>query len=235
MISEDNALKDLYNWETHYLAGRLQKPVKIIIPSKVQMHDDYLADFNSAMHVNLMKAVLTSLAELYDPLKSNGGSIGLYHFYLCLVSLSYQGDVRVGFAESIMKNIKILQGLYQLKLPATRYSPSKFLDDSYMGSWYSKVIDALAEQKCVEPQDRKQPSRHLISRFGKKLATSISNKISFNVNFLDKIQKESENDLKKLVELTAVVTREQTMKGLLTAGPFKSFSYLARKIGARIL
>ncbi|AQZ18973.1 TAM41 (YGR046W) [Zygosaccharomyces parabailii] len=82
VVSMDNLLKDLATWNTFYLAGRLQKPVKVLKNDLRVMYWNQL---------NLKAAA--SLAK-YLTLKKNDGKFDEISFYKEIAGLSYLGDVR---------------------------------------------------------------------------------------------------------------------------------------------
>lgn len=82
VVSMDTLLKDLATWNTFYLAGRLQKPVKVL------KNDLRVLYWNQ---LNLKAAA--SLAK-YLTLKKNNGNFDEFSFYKEIAGLSYAGDVR---------------------------------------------------------------------------------------------------------------------------------------------
>lgn len=82
IVSMNNLLKDLASWDTFYLAGRLQKPVKIL------KNDLRVLYWNQ---LNLKAAA--SLAK-YLTLQRNNGTFDEFQFYKEIAGLSYLGDIR---------------------------------------------------------------------------------------------------------------------------------------------
>ncbi|CCH58341.1 hypothetical protein TBLA_0A05480 [Henningerozyma blattae CBS 6284] len=83
VISVSNLIKDLSDWETFYVAGRLQKPVKII---KNDPQIQYLNQLN-------LKGAAT-LAKYISLKNSEDGKIDEFKFYENITGLSYFGDFR---------------------------------------------------------------------------------------------------------------------------------------------
>lgn len=79
VTSVETILDDLLNWNTLYIAGRLQKPVKIL-------KDDARVRF--ANQENLRNAVALSLLLTKDQ------TLDEFSLYKTIASLSYQGDLR---------------------------------------------------------------------------------------------------------------------------------------------
>lgn len=82
IVSTKKLLNDLQNWETFYIAGRLQKPVKIL------KNDPTIEHYN---HLNLKAAA--TIAK-HNTLEKNNGKMDEFQFYKEITGLSYLGDIR---------------------------------------------------------------------------------------------------------------------------------------------
>lgn len=82
VISMENLLKDLATWNTFYIAGRMQKPVKVL-------RNDLRAQYWNQLN---LKAAAT-LAK-YTVLQKNNGKFDELEFYKEIAGLSYLGDIR---------------------------------------------------------------------------------------------------------------------------------------------
>ncbi|QLG70165.1 hypothetical protein HG535_0A01040 [Zygotorulaspora mrakii] len=82
VISMEKILKDLATWDTFYIAGRLQKPVKIL---KNDLRVQYWNQLNLKGAASLAK---------YFTLKKNNGVFDEFEFYNEIAGLSYLGDIR---------------------------------------------------------------------------------------------------------------------------------------------
>lgn len=82
IVSTRKVLSDLQNWDSFYIAGRLQKPVKIL------KNDPTIERFN---HLNL-KAAATIAKHI--TMKKNDGKLDEFQFYKEITGLSYLGDIR---------------------------------------------------------------------------------------------------------------------------------------------
>lgn len=91
VISIDRLCKDLIDWDTLYVAGRMQKPVKIL-------RDD--GRVRLANQVNLTEAVRVALLTLPENFTEQ-------EFYMRVAGISYKGDFRmtVGENPNKVKNI----------------------------------------------------------------------------------------------------------------------------------
>ncbi|AMD19548.1 HCL603Wp [Eremothecium sinecaudum] len=82
IVSMDNLLKDLATWNTFYLAGRLQKPVKVL---KNDLTVQYWNNLNLKAAATLAKHRLQ---------EKSPGKFSEHDFYKEITSLSYMGDIR---------------------------------------------------------------------------------------------------------------------------------------------
>lgn len=91
----DTLKQDLKNWNSLYLSGRLHKPVNTFITSRTVMEsqeENLESAFNAALLLTSAKAF--SVPELLR----------------IICSLSYLGDIRLGFAEDSKKVERIVHG-----------------------------------------------------------------------------------------------------------------------------
>lgn len=102
VVSVDCLVKDLMDWETLYLAGRMQKPINVL-------RDE--PRIKLANQVNLSSAVRTSLLLLPETFSEE-------ELYREITSLSYRGDFRMAVGENPnkIKNIVSSQSDYFQKL-----------------------------------------------------------------------------------------------------------------------
>ena len=82
VISTDSLLRDLLNWETLYVSGRLHKPVYNILTDNM---DERL---KGALRMNTESAMHTALLLLPDYFTE-------FDFYCTIAGLSYTGDFRM--------------------------------------------------------------------------------------------------------------------------------------------
>ncbi|KAL5578063.1 hypothetical protein UlMin_019762, partial [Ulmus minor] len=98
VVRMDDLVRDVLYWESFYLSGRLQKPVRILVDN---------LDLENVNSVNLRAAV--SAALLLLPMKFSEEDL-----YAKICSLSYMGDLRMLFAEDRNKVQKIIGGQFDL-------------------------------------------------------------------------------------------------------------------------
>jgi translocator assembly and maintenance protein 41 len=95
VVDVDTLKQDLKNWNSLYLSGRLHKPVNTFITSRAVMayqEKNIESAFNAAILLTSSKAF--SVPELLR----------------IICSLSYLGDIRLGFAEDSKKVERIVHG-----------------------------------------------------------------------------------------------------------------------------
>lgn len=84
VVSLDRIVQDLCTWDSFYLAGRLQKPVKILRENNVIKYWNQLN----------LKSAATLAKHLLHKDKSNQSKFSEFEFYQKITGLSYIGDIR---------------------------------------------------------------------------------------------------------------------------------------------
>jgi translocator assembly and maintenance protein 41 len=117
VVSVDRLVQDLSSWNSFYLAGRLQKPVKIL-------RDDTMVRYWNQQN---LRAAAT-LAYLQLPKDSKFDE---FQFYKNITTLSYRGDVRYTLgAENPKKIDNIVEKNFE-----------------YFQQYYSPILSEVIEQK----------------------------------------------------------------------------------------
>ncbi len=106
VASTDSVLRDLIDWSSLYVAGRLHKPVETLVEDQ---------GIEEAQEQNLSSAVRTAIMLLLERnaarlVRTNEVSFSASQLFHTICSLSYTGDVRVGIAEDAKKVDRILDG-----------------------------------------------------------------------------------------------------------------------------
>ncbi|BGP03741.1 hypothetical protein RTG_03351 [Rhodotorula toruloides ATCC 204091] len=254
VISIDALCRDLLDWETLYISGRTQKPVRIL-------HDD--ARVRLANQVNLASALRTALLLLPE-------SFTEVELFEEIAGLSYRGDFRMRVGENPLKvrNIVAAQlgafrGLYggllksfwkavhvigevpppaglglgegvggirlmrQDLAPAVRaHTASRLpvgLRDKVLGHYERKwnLEGALTgrERERREKEESGESEKGGIDLEGQRMWERI---------VMDDEFKEVMN--RSLAQIVARPTFNQSLKGILSAGPVKSLRYVIPKL-----
>ncbi|RIA95597.1 mitochondrial matrix Mmp37 [Glomus cerebriforme] len=218
VVSIDMICKDLLNWETLYVAGRMHKPVKIL-------KDD--PRVRLAQQVNLASALRTALLLLPKDFTEE-------QLYLTIYSLSYKGDFRTYFGENPNK----------IKNAVSRQMESFNL--LYGGLIQGlPMVDFVANGK-LQQDDSPKARAHMIQKLPKTLKYKVQEEhrmvlagkgIQWPSDDMDACKSiiNSGNHIEyidtSLKEIIFRPTLSQSIKGILTAGLFKSTKYTASKIG----
>lgn len=216
VIKTDHLIKDLQEWTTLYVAGRLHKPVRLIVESR-----DKNKDLNTGLSFNKESAIRAALLQLPETFKP----IDLYYK---ITSLSYAGDVRMWFGENKNKVINIVDAQLDrfdaLYLPRLKRKDSITFNEA-KGVFVQdlspitilKNLEALP--KTVRNQICQMHSNKARSIESNIILTSVSRSIS-----VDEIVSSA---------IAAIVRKSslsQSFKGLLSAGLFKSVKYSQMKL-----
>ncbi|KAH7036274.1 mitochondrial import protein mmp37 [Macrophomina phaseolina] len=249
VVNLDTLQRDLSQWDTLYLAGRLQKPVKIL-------RDD--ARIRLANQVNLISAVRTALLLLPEKFTEN-------QLFNAIAGLSYMGDPRMSFnAENPHKVANIvthqLRHFRRLYNPLIETLPNATHTDPRVKTpgWELDVppgVD-ITMQQDMDPVKRGNMVRRLPKSFREKIYFAYQRQYGISGAEFKKMLEEradeddssfkrrqggefdrriaSEKDLKDKVAQAVKDTVKwpstvQTLKGPITAGPSKTWRYLSEK------
>ncbi|GAA6059148.1 hypothetical protein JCM10212_003895 [Sporobolomyces blumeae] len=243
VISVDALCRDLLDWETLYISGRTQKPVKIL-------SDD--ARVRLANQVNLASALRTSLLLLPE-------SFTEVELFETIAGLSYQGDFRMkvgenphkvrnivaaqlpafrslygGLLKSFWKSVHTIGELDGVRLMRQDMSPAvkastasrlpKGLRDKVLGHYERKwnLEGALALSKAHEVANEDKAAREDEGRIDldqQKLWQKIVSDQEFKSVVSDSIG-----------QIVGRPTFNQSLKGILSAGILRSLRYVIPKL-----
>ncbi|XP_033207333.1 phosphatidate cytidylyltransferase, mitochondrial [Belonocnema kinseyi] len=219
VISEISLVEDLLDWNLLYLSGRLHKPVQVLI------EPDEDSDLRTALLQNLHSAVHAALLLLPEHFTETD-------FYRTIAGLSYNGDFRMTFGEdkNKVKNIVIPQ----LKQFRELYAPILKHFDKYVEIPHSEDAAIMCRQD-TGPSTRIHHLNQLPRAPQVKLVRAWS---------LGPRSKDTEDCLRALAHdpdcsetldqcLREIVWKSsvsQSLKGILTAGLYKSVKYSWAKI-----
>lgn len=250
VVNLDTLCRDLSEWDTLYLAGRLQKPVKIL-------RDD--PRVRLANQVNLISALRTALL-LLPP------SFTEQELYGTIAGISYLGDPRMSLpAENPDKVLNIvkyqLPNFRRLYGPLIENLPNVAYNDSACSllEWAEDPTTNAVLAQDMDPIKRGNIVRRLPKSFREKLYFQYQskfeiprlefNKMLENSNDEDPTrvkrkqggefeQRVAADDHKSLNKEVKVVIRKtiawpsasQSIKGLVTAGVARSWRYAKEKM-----
>ncbi|KAF2749841.1 mitochondrial import protein mmp37 [Sporormia fimetaria CBS 119925] len=239
--------RDLTDWDTLYLAGRLHKPVKILFEEP---------SIRVANQRNLLSAVRCSLLLLPPTFTER-------QLYSTIAGLSYKGDPRMDYGsenpkkiENIVthqiRNFRLLYHDLLMSLPTVNY-----IDDHAVAQkdWMDDTNLDLRLQQDQDPERRGNMVRRLPKSFREKLYFLYQRKFAIPGREFQEMLETTRNEegmLKKQVggpfdrriaaepDLPEMVGKAvyqtvkwpstvQSAKGLLTAGPVRSWQYLQEK------
>lgn len=249
VVNLDTLCRDLSSWDTMYLAGRLQKPVKIL-------RDD--PRVRLANQINLLSAVRTALLLLPPKFSEN-------ELYSTIAGLSYKGDPRMSFgAENQNKVPNIvkyqLPNFRRLYAPLIENLPNVSFTDARCTSpdWIDDPSANASLAQDMDPRKRGNMVRRLPKSFRSKLYSQYQSKfqipqIEFNkmldeTNDTDptRVRKQQGGAFEQRIaggeqqaltkEVSAALQRtikwpsySQSLKGPVTAGISKTWRYLSEK------
>ena len=251
VVSLDTLKKDLRDWNTLYLAGRLHKPVKIL-------RDD--PQVRMANQINLLGAVRTALLMLPEKFTE-------HELYATIAGISYLGDPRMAFpTENPRKVANIvdhnMQNFRRLYAPLIESLPNTEFDDPACKSldWINTEKNRVMRlRQDMHPIKRGNMVRRLPKEFRSKLYFKYQEKFQIPQLEFDRMMDESSNedhesfkrqqggtfeqriaqdDPEALRSVVRTVIRNtikwpsttQSLKGPLTAGFRKTFRYVGEKV-----
>jgi translocator assembly and maintenance protein 41 len=249
VVNMQTLQRDLLDWDSLYLAGRLHKPVKILFEEP---------NIRVANQRNLLSAIRCSLLLLPETFTEK-------QLYSTITGLSYQGDPRMTYGSENpkkisnivthqFKNFRLLYHELITSLPNLAYVDDHALSKS---DWMDDTNLDLKLKQDMSTERRANMVRRLPKSFREKVYFLYQRKYEMpNAQYKEMLEASSDEDpeggFKKPVaspfdrriaaehDLPAMVNKAinqtvywpatvQSMKGILTAGPYKSWRYLQEK------
>ncbi|XP_029548686.1 phosphatidate cytidylyltransferase, mitochondrial [Salmo trutta] len=214
VISTDSLIDDLLHWKTLYIAGRLHKPVKILVQGEN-------GKMRAALVGNLKSAVTASFLMLPE-------SFSEEDLFLQIAGLSYAGDFRMVIGEDrskvaniVKENVQHFRILYNNILqecPQVVYKPQQ-----------GKLeVDKSPEGQFVQlmalPRTLQQRITRLVDPPGKNRdVEEILLQVAQDPDCGSVVQQ----GISSIVKSSSIT---QTAKGIATAGLLKSLSYSTKKL-----
>lgn len=249
VVNFDTLHRDLTDWDTLYLAGRLHKPVKILFEEP---------NIRVANQRNLLSAVRCALLLLPPTFTEKD-------LYSTITGLSYQGDPRMDYGSENPKkidnivthqirNFRLLYHDLIMSLPNVFYADGQIISKQ---NWMDDTNLDLKLTQDMDPERRGNMVRRLPKSFREKVYFLYQRKFGIpGRQFQEMLEASKDEDakggLKKPVggtfdrriaaekDLPDMVRRAitqtvkwpstiQSLKGILTAGPIRGWRYLQEK------
>jgi mitochondrial translocator assembly and maintenance protein 41 len=214
VVAREDLVRDLTEWETLYLSGRLHKPTLALMDPP-----DW---FETAQHRNLTAAVATALLFMASgPTEQSWGA-----FYRCIASLSYTGDFRVQMGgEDPQKLNKLVLAPGQIERFQAMYKPvlENFEREGIISCNFVEIDDDGFGENGIYMNGHKHGHLTDIQNY---LPTSIKNQLSPSL-YTDEIVAGLSAALTATV---APAARHQSFKGITTLGFRKSIQYASAKL-----
>lgn len=206
IVHQDDLLRDLTQWESLYLAGRLHKPTLPITRNP----PDELID---AQNRNLKSAIAAALLLLPPAQGDESDTIDWPTFYSQVASLSYAGDFRMKVGGEDPKKIsKLVEAPGQMKRFQSMYQPIlKNLEGNGILSQSSSSLSWNGRDLSAR--------KHLVHL------------LPPNINH----DKDIDNLANILANIVAPAARNQSLKGVFTLGFRKSIKYATAKLSKGLL
>lgn len=210
VVDHSHLVDDLSCWSSLYFAGRLHKPVLLLVddPGMLQL-------------IQSNRAAALAVAALVHPLPRHEVSDAA--LFQTLAALSYTGDVRMSLrAENPHKPSNIVRG--HLSEWREVYKP----------------IIAAADPRLVAPLgsgDTLRVGQLSLAELMPALPSHLVAVLDENFRFTRELPASPENDRDRLIgalsQIVGYSSISQTLKGLLTAGIAPSFRYVMDKLSKR--
>ncbi|KAJ3274921.1 Mitochondrial translocator assembly and maintenance protein 41 [Terramyces sp. JEL0728] len=222
VVSMHHLLRDLEDWETLYLAGRLQKPVKIL-------RDD--AKVKLASKQNLENAVRVALLMMPERFTEED-------LFLKIAGLSYRGDFRMLFGENPHKVYNIvyaqIDAFHQkyvdiiTDLPNVNYLPDGSLEQDMSIKLRGSLIQKLPKNFQTLLQ------HHYLWSLSKAGEKSVNREEPFYSQSIAESPHISSCVSKTVRDIVGYPAITQSIKGIFTAGLSRTFTYSMEKINKKL-
>lgn len=206
VMATKTAIKDIVEWKHLYIAGRLQKPVKIISTS---------SEIEQLNSLNLYNAAVVSILLIDKP------SFTKTQLYETITLLSYLGDPRMQIGGENPHKVKNIVSK-QLKEFDNIYEPIlSFMHHSRMIIFTGDTISVVATVN-----EKIKLLQQLPINFRLNFIPLTNNQDLATLVASNKLPNAIKSTLKKIVSTPSLI---QSVKGIFTAGIYKSVTYVIQK------
>ncbi|XP_044522317.1 phosphatidate cytidylyltransferase, mitochondrial [Gracilinanus agilis] len=214
VISTDTLIQDLLNWDTLYVAGRLQKPVRFVSFSENSL-------LRTALDRNLKSAVTAAFLMLPE-------SCSEEDLFVQIAGLSYSGDFRMLMGEEKKKVVNIVKPniphFRELYCSILRSDPQVVYKENQGRLEIDKSPEGQFTQLMTLPKTLQQEISYLMGTPGKNRDVE---ETLLQVAHDPDCGNVVRQGLSGIVRPSSVM---QSTKGLLTAGLRKSVIYSSMKL-----
>ncbi|KAF7490040.1 Phosphatidate cytidylyltransferase [Sarcoptes scabiei] len=232
IISDNDFINDLLDWETLYISGRLHKPTALL-KGPDRNDTELFHRVQNSFQTNLQSALHASFLLLSERFTEE-------QLYLSIAGLSYSGDFRMWFGEDRSKVLKIVRPQVE--------NFHKIYDPIICSDRFKNLVIKQSGIDCYQQDCSLETIRWHLNLLPKNVQLNIGERwLSENTRQRYRINQNrfDMNDLMRTVSLDCEYRRYvrkaiekivlqssivQTIKGFLTAGPTKSLIYSANKI-----
>ena len=255
VVSEHALIRDLFDWDYLYMSGRLHKPVKIIKrpgatvssfrfsanmsqnefakSEETSATNNEMLNFNFetfnksidlALQTNLQNALHTALLLMPE-------KFSLEQLFLCITEISYSGDLRMLIGENKQKCFNIVRP--QTQRFTDLYKPYLIKES------FEKYLECDFKTGQLQQCSNASTIYHHLNQLPKGLIhTIVRMKFRSSPHYdLEEIVYKLTNriDYKEIIAkaLSSIVkyaSTVQSLKGVFTAGLFKTVNYSMRKL-----
>ena len=232
VVTTNDLIRDLVDWEYLYLAGRMHKPIVSIDLSSTNDRDglnaepksyDMKQEVEEAQRINLLSAVSASLL-LQPPMSTQ--ILPASHLYNTIASLSYTGDFRMQTGAEDPNKIKKL-----VETPGMMERWDEVYSETLRNMEKSGVLSMMPNDdtlRCIEislldRSTRKQLVKNLPRRLQKHSDLIVGADDTKSLHNGSNVLRH------ELANIVSPAAKSQSMKGFLTAGVGKSWKYAVAK------
>ncbi|KAJ6109114.1 Phosphatidate cytidylyltransferase [Penicillium sp. IBT 16267x] len=217
VVNLDTLCRDLTRWDTLYLAGRLQKPVKILRDHpKVRL----------ANQMNLLSALRVALLLLPERFSE-------FELYSTIAGISYMGDLRMVLRAEDPGKIHAAAKMIGSTTQMPSWEWRRIWTRSGAETWYAVF---LTHSAISFTSNTKAAMQFPGAEFDKMMAENNSTQdivrrpqggpFERRIASDEKLQEEVSASIMKTIRWPSTI---QTIKGPLTAGPCKTWNYIKEK------
>ena len=240
VVDKKDLIRDLTEWDSLYLAGRLHKPT---LPLIIQGNDEDNDEIPVAQMKNLNAAtaaalLLSSPSSTESNSKSESNpptSLSWSSFYQQISSLSYTGDFRMKVGgEDPQKISKLVQAPGQMKRFHSLYKP--ILSDLYQKAGVISTSTSTSMDNggdsCIGGLEWDSNDPSTISYLQQQLPQSIQRRLgdSLSKNYNNRHDNVQVVLATMLAGIVSPGARNQSFKGIFTLGIRKSIQYAKAKL-----